>query len=130
MFSVRRNRMAQQMNWLTIITAIIAVETGGATQADLEAAIAREGAYGPMQIRQECLQDANEYCGTSYTLRDCRGRAVSVHVFLAYCRRYKADTYEKCAKLWVAGPNWRRKKGKPRERMLAYWAKVKEELEK
>jgi hypothetical protein len=85
--------------------------------------------YGPYQISAAYLQDANEYLGTSYTLRQViDDDAVAVAVMCGYWNRYlpkdREVTYEILARIHNGGP-----KGYEMESTLPYWEKVKAKME-
>ena len=103
---------------IAILSAMTAVEAPR-SQAAADAAIAREGAYGLLQIRQACLTDVNEYAGTSYTLQDVAAcPSTSRWVAINYFKRYNARSAEDAARLWNGGPSRRYTDG--------YWAKVQQ----
>lgn len=80
-----------------------------------------EDARGIVQIRKLYLIDANQFLDTKYSHNDCFYPHISFKLFKAYMRLYKASTFEECARLHNAGPNWRNKLNKTDK----YWNKVK-----
>jgi len=112
--------------FLTLIMAIIAVESGGDNHA-----IGDNGrAYGCLQIWSVYVEDANQFAGTSYTHLDAFDREKSIAMFKAYMSRYATEkrightpTAEDIARIHNGGPNGYRKVATD-----AYWAKVKAEL--
>lgn len=85
--------------------------------------------HGPYQISAAYLQDANEYLGTNYTLRQViDDDAVAVAVMCGYWNRYlpkdREVTYEILARIHNGGP-----KGYEMESTLPYWEKVKERMD-
>ena len=85
--------------------------------------------HGPYQISAAYLQDANEYLGTNYTLRQViDDDAVAVAVMCGYWNRYlPADrevTYELLARIHNGGP-----KGYLKDATEEYWRKVKAKME-
>lgn len=85
--------------------------------------------YGPYQISFAYLQDANEYLGTNYTLRQViDDDAVAVAVMCGYWNRYlpkdREVAYEILARIHNGGP-----KGYEMESTLPYWEKVKERMD-
>jgi len=112
--------------FLTLIMAIIAVESGGNDTARGD----NGGAYGCLQIWQCYLTDANEFAGTNYIHGDMDDRQKSIAVFTAYMQRYATEkrlgripTAEDIARIHNGGPNGYRKTATD-----AYWAKAKAEL--
>lgn len=114
--------------WIMLLTAMIAVESPKTT-AQAQAAIVREGAYGPLQIRQGCLIDVNEFCGTNYTLEDMCHESLARWVCIQYAKRYKEKSPEEVARLWNGGPKWRKAGPKKKRRLDIYWRKVSQEWE-
>lgn len=116
------------MNYPSLITALISVESGG--RAD---AVGDNGkAFGILQIWDVVVQDVNQFYGTKYKHSDAfiPERAKKI------CRLYlthwatpkrigKMDPYEANARIWNGGPNGHLKKA-----TLPYWAKVKAALNK
>jgi hypothetical protein len=75
-----------------------------------------EWAYGPMQIRQPCVDDVNADYGTTYSSRQCQGnRKLSIWICKKYLAKYANQKYlghkptsEDMARIWNGGPNgWR-----------------------
>jgi len=119
---------------IALLSALIAVESPRTT-AQARAAIAREGAYGCLQIRQCCLDDVSRVTGKTVTLKQCgASEGVSLWVCVQYLRYWgahyrkqtgKEPTPEVLARIWNSGPQgWRR------ESTEGYWKKVKVVLEK
>ena len=85
-------------------------------------------AFGPLQIRQGCIDDVNERCGTTYRAEDMQGnRPLSIWI----CRRYidmyatksrigRSPTIEDMARIWNGGPIGWKKKSTSR-----YWQDVR-----
>ena len=86
--------------------------------------------HGPYQISKAYLDDANDYAGTSYTLKDViDSEEIAVEVMCAYWNRWIAKkgyeiTYENLARLHNGGPN-----GPKNGSTLEYWEKVKAKME-
>ena len=109
--------------WQLLILAIIAVESPKTPQ-QAQAAIAREGAHGCMQIRQICLTDVNRFRRTSYTLKDVEHSSeISRWVFVQYALMYGHDTPETIARAWNGGPRGHLKKA-----TVSYWEKVQKQM--
>ena len=115
------------MEYLTLILAIIAVESGG---NDL--AIGYNGmAYGCLHIHACYVQDAAEYANQPWTHRDAYDREVAIQIFTAYMSRYATAkrlgepvTAEHIARIHNGGPN-----GHLKPATEKYWLKVKAVLE-
>lgn len=115
------------MHLLTLILAIITVESGG---NDL--AIGDNGkAYGCLQIHVSYVQDASEYANHPWEHEDAFDRKVAIQIFTAYIDRYatakrlgKPVTAEDIARIHNGGPNGYRKVATEK-----YWLKVKAVLE-
>lgn len=85
--------------------------------------------HGPYQISMAYLQDANEYLGTNYTLRQAiDDESVAREVMVGYWNRYlpkdREVTYELLARIHNGGP-----KGYEKESTFPYWEKVKAKME-
>lgn len=85
--------------------------------------------HGPYQISMAYLQDANEYLGTNYTLRQViDDESVAREVMVGYWNRYlpkdREVTYELLARIHNGGP-----KGYEKDSTLPYWEKVKDRME-
>jgi len=113
-----------------LILAIIMVESGGNDNAVGDKHL-KNKAFGPMQIRKPCVQDANRYLGTSYTAEQCLGnRTISTIIFKAYMAIYATNkrigrlvTDQDRARIWNGGPN-----GWKMASTIPYWQKVKKYL--
>jgi len=85
--------------------------------------------HGPYQISIAYLQDANEYLGTNYVLRQViDDESIAREVMCGYWNRYlpkdREVTYEILARIHNGGP-----KGYEKESTLPYWEKVKAKME-
>lgn len=115
-----------------LVTALIAVESGGDDNAVGDKNL-KNKAYGPLQIRQPCVDDYNRWHGTSYSAEDCLGnRELSITICISYVNHYATEkrlgripTDEDKARIWNGGPN-----GWKKESTRTYWTKVKRALEK
>ena len=109
-----------------LIDALIIVESSGNDRAIGDPHM-KDRAYGPLQIRQPCVDDANEILGTSYTAEQMLGnRPLSVLVCRTYLRRYanrktlgREPTLEDMARIWNGGPS-----GWKKQSTIQYWSKV------
>lgn len=110
-----------------LVRAIAAVESSGG----IHLYNAREGAYGPLQIRQIALDDVNQRYNTKITLQ-CLKHCwdTSEFVFWAYTDMWatpqrigREPTFEDRARIWNGGPN-----GFRRSATKGYWNRVKSAL--
>lgn len=109
-----------------LVRCIIHNESGGLDTAVGDKGLAQE-AYGPLQIRQPCLDDVNKWNGTRYKASDMLGnRPLSIWVFNAYLRIYATQkrlgrpvTDEDRARIWNGGPG-----GWKSAATVAYWTKA------
>ena len=110
--------------WVWFLDALERVE-GPKTKEQAAAAIKREGAHGPLQIRQICLDDVNKKYGTTVTLEDVQNsRTMSRWVCVHYLKMYHADKdYERAARTWNGGPQ-----GPDKDSTKGHWLRVKAEL--
>lgn len=110
------------MNLTNLITALIAVESGGRDNA-----IGDQGrALGPLQIHQGVVLDVNRITGASYRWQEMTNRAKSRAVCEAYLKAYgRGATTEQLARRWNGGPQGDRKSA-----TLPYWRKVEAALRK
>jgi hypothetical protein len=88
-------------------------------------------AFGPLQIRQICLDDVNRRHGTSYRAEEMHGnRTLSIWVCERYIDMYatskrigRTPTLEDMARIWNGGPSgWRR------QSTSRYWQDVQKIL--
>jgi len=105
---------------LVLLTALELQESGG----NKEAFNPVTGATGILQITQPCLTDVNQRYGKAFVLGDMQNRTVARWIALRYLEMYRCQTYEECAKTFYAGPGWRKKQGKAKERVDRYWYSV------
>ncbi len=114
------------MNIMTLILALIAVESNGNDNA-----IGDDGlAYGCLQIHAAYVADAAEYAGEDWTHEDAFDRETSIKIVLAYMDRYATErrigrtvTIADVARIHNGGLN-----GYKKQATLKYWKKVKAEL--
>lgn len=115
----------KKMNWPVLLSALIAVEKPKTAQS-AKKAIEREGAYGPLQIRQPVLDDVNSQYNLNLTLSDCLNETVARWVCVHYLKMWGADNdYETAAPVWNGGPD-----GMYEDCTKKHWLKVKKELNK
>jgi soluble lytic murein transglycosylase-like protein len=116
----RKPQQTHRMNLTNLITALIAVESGGNDMA-----IGDNGkAIGPLQIHRAVVVDVNRITGSHYRHQDMTNRAQARAVCEAYLRHYgRGATTEQLARRWNGGPTGDRKTATE-----AYWAKVKKQM--
>jgi hypothetical protein len=108
------------MNLTNLITALIAVESGGRDSAIGDQA----RALGPLQIHRAVVVDVNRITGASYRHQDMTNRAKARAVCEAYLKAYgRGATPEQLARRWNGGPQGDRKPA-----TLPYWRKVEAQL--
>ena len=115
------------MTMLTLILAIMTVESGGNDKA-----IGDGGkAYGCLQLHASYVADASEFAGKDWTHEDAFDRETAIDIMLAYMSRYatparlgRSVTAEDIARIHNGGPN-----GYKKPSTNAYWIKVKAVLE-
>jgi hypothetical protein len=108
------------MNLLTVIIAMIMVESGG---NDLAVRPAHTGGdeVGCLQIKRQTVDDCNRILGRQhFTYADRYSRAKSIEMAQIYFGHYKPRTYEQAARQWNGGPQGHRK-----AETIKYWEKVK-----
>lgn len=115
-----------------LLEALIQVESGGNDRAFGDRH-KKEKAYGPLQVRQPCVDDVNRRYGTKIEAKNLLGdRATSMWVCQKYVEMYatpkqlgKEPTLEDMARIWNGGPG-----GWKRSDTLGYWSKVKRQMQK
>lgn len=119
--SANDKESARELDWPVLLDVLEQVEAPRDARA-AAAAVAREGAYGPLQIRQACLTDVNTRYGTNITLAEvAKSRGLSRWVAVHYIRMYcKPLTYERAAMTWNGGPG-----GPLKESTIEYWLRVR-----
>jgi hypothetical protein len=113
-----------------LIAALIQVESNGNDKAIGDKHL-REKAYGPLQIRQPCVDDVNRRYGTKIKAEQLLGnRALSVWVCHKYIELYatpqrlgREPSLQDMARIWNGGPT-----GYKRQTTLQYWSKVSKKL--
>jgi len=108
------------MNWVLFLTVLTLIECPK-TPEQARKAIEREGAYGPLQIRQICLNAVNSHYETDITLQECLNSTVARWVCIHYIKMCGADTgFETAARTWNGGP-----KGPKRPSTDLHWNRFK-----
>lgn len=113
-----------------LIAALIQVESNGNDKAIGDRHL-REKAYGPLQVRQPCVDDVNQRYGTKIKASELHGnRALSIWVCHKYIELYatpkrlgRNPTLEDMSRIWNGGPT-----GHKRPTTLQYWSKVSKKL--
>ena len=111
------------MNYASLISALMAVETGGHRTADL---VIGDGgrAIGALQIHRSVVEDVNRFAGTHYSWKGMTNRADARRVCDLYLQRYaKGRSMEDAARIWNGGPS-----GHLKPSTEAYWAKVQRNM--
>lgn len=110
-----------------LLAALIAIESGGNPSA-----IGDGGrAVGVLQIHAAVVEDCNRILAMRgeahrYTLADRYSPAHSRAMAIVYLRHYCPNgTAEQMARTWNGGPQ-----GAQKQATVAYWSKVKKEIEK
>jgi len=109
------------MNWGILLSALMAVESGGDPFAHNKA----EDARGVLQIRKIMVADVNRIYSTTYKHNQCWDEDTSIMLCVLYLRHYGADSYEAAARSWVGGPN-----GMTKPSTFKYWMKVQREIQR
>lgn len=115
-----------------LIAALIIKESGGDVEAVGDTHL-KNKAYGPLQIRQPCVDDVNRILKTSYRAEDCKGNLeLSVLICTTYLDKWATEervgrkvTVEDMARIWNGGPN-----GYKKAATLQYWKDVERILER
>jgi hypothetical protein len=109
------------MNLTNLISALIAVESGGR-----DSAIGDQGrALGPLQIHRAVVVDVNRFTGSNYRHQDMTNRAAARAVCQAYLEHYgKGCTTEQLARKWNGGGP----AGDRKAATLPYWRKVQKQI--
>lgn len=109
-----------------LILALVIKESGGDIHAVGDTHL-KNKAYGPLQIRQPCVDDVNRLLKTNYRAEDCKGNMeLSLRIFHAYTMHWASEkrlgrspTLEDIARIWNGGPN-----GYKKSSTLEYWKDV------
>ncbi len=111
-----------------LLTALIWKESRGNDHAVGDKNLPKKSwAYGPLQIRQVCVDDVNRAYRTHYRAEDCLGnRPLSVWICQKYLDLYATrrhlghrPTDQDLARIWNGGPS-----GWKRSITLKYWRDV------
>ena len=115
------------IDWVVLLTALIAVESSGNPNA-----IGDNGlAYGCLQLHAAYVQDASEYARQDWTHEDAFDPETAKQIVRAYMARYatkkrlgREPTYSDLARIHNGGPQGFKKTATDK-----YWQKVKKKLE-
>jgi hypothetical protein len=86
---------------------------------------------GRFQIQRKCFEDACKFNKSiNFSYESLTNKANSEIIVITYLSHYektawKNNDYEKLAKCWNGGPNWRKKKLKAKDNLDKYWEKFK-----
>lgn len=110
------------MNYSALISALIAVESGGDNLAEGDHGKAR----GPLQIHECVVRDVNAEYGTHYTWKGMTNRTDARRVCDLYLQKWaKGRSVEEAARIWNGGP-----KGHTKDVTKAYWRRVQRHLDR
>jgi len=124
-------RAFSEVSYDRLVAALIVVESHGNDRAIGDRHMTKK-AYGPLQIRQPCVDDVNRRFGTKIQAHELLGnRSLSKWVCVKYLEMYatpkrlgREPTMEDMARIWNGGPvGWKR------QSTTSYWSKVKKNLQ-
>lgn len=114
------------MNIVTLIAALIAVESGGNPRAVGDNGLA----FGALQIHECVVKDVNQFKGTHYVHEDAFDPVKAQEICISYLERYATrarlghePTFQDMARIWNGGGN-----GYKKAATLGYWQKVKAKM--
>ena len=107
--------------WKDFIPALIQVESEGNPRA-----LGKNNDRGILQITPILVKEVNRISGLAYTHDDAWDPEKSIEMFYIIARKYCPEQdFEKMARIWNGGP-----RGHTKECTIAYWNKVKNELDR
>ena len=107
--------------WKDFIPALIQVESEGNPRA-----LGKNNDRGILQITPILVKEVNRISGLAYTHDDAWDPEKSIEMFYIIARKYCPEQdFEKMARIWNGGPQ-----GHTKECTIAYWNKVKNELDR
>ena len=107
--------------WRDFIPALVQVESRGNPNA-----LGKNNDRGILQITPILVKEVNRISGLAYTHDDAWDPEKSIEMFYIIARKYCPEQdFEKMARIWNGGP-----RGHTKECTVAYWNKVKNELDK
>lgn len=113
------------MNITNLITALIAVESGGQRNPDMAVGDGNR-AIGALQIHAAVVEDVNRFNGTHYTHQQMTNRVAARKVCALYLQRYaKGSSNEEAARIWNGGPT-----GPSKTATKAYWKRVELQIKR
>ena len=107
--------------WRDFIPALVQVESKGNPNA-----LGKNNDRGILQITPILVKEVNRISGLTYTHDDAWDPEKSVEMFYIIARKYCPEQdFEKMARIWNGGPH-----GHTKDYTVAYWNKVKNELDR
>ena len=107
--------------WKDFIPALIQVESEGNPNA-----LGKNNDRGILQITPILVKEVKRISGLAYTHDDAWDPEKSIEMFYIIARKYCPEQdFEKMARIWNGGP-----RGHTKECTIAYWNKVKNELDR
>ena len=107
--------------WRDFIPALVQVESRGNPNA-----LGKNNDRGILQITPILVKEVNRISGLTYTHDDAWDPEKSIEMFYIIARKYCPEQdFEKMARIWNGGP-----RGHTKECTIAYWNKVKNELDR
>ena len=104
------------IDWVRLIGAVIAIESGG----DPRAYNVKEDAIGILQVRPCVVEDLRRYYGADITHEMMTKETAARWAFIHYGRMWGARTAEEFARIWNGGP-----RGATKQSTLEYWNRVR-----
>ena len=107
--------------WRDFIPAPVQVESKGNPNA-----LGKNNDRGILQITPILVKEVNRISGLAYTHDDAWNPEKSIEMFYIITRKYCPEhDFEKMARIWNGGPH-----GHTKDYTIAYWNKVKNELDR
>lgn len=107
--------------WRDFIPALVQVESRGNPNA-----LGNNNDRGILQITPILVKEVNRISGLTYTHDDAWDPEKSIEMFYIIARKYCPEQdFEKMARIWNGGPH-----GHTKDYTVAYWNKVKNELDR
>lgn len=128
------------MSWAVLLSALMAVETGGCAEPLTARGDYWDGEYhsvGCLQIQEAVIEDVNRVYETNFIAKDRESQGASFRIAQLYLSHwgkvYERKTGEKAtveilARIWNGGPAAYKKTGKAKQNLDKYWSKVQKEL--
>ena len=107
--------------WKDFIPALVQVESRGDPNA-----LGKNNDRGILQITPILVKEVNRISGLAYTHDDAWDPEKSIEMFYIIAQKYCPEhDFEKMARIWNGGP-----RGHTKDYTIAYWNKVKNELDR